>query len=65
MMSVRKDYKHNKINTFMLDNLKTKLKTDKFIWEDPTDEGYAFLLNYDSHPEFKWNTSNRPKNFHK
>ena len=47
MMSVRNPYRKNRINSFMLDQLKENFPGRELVFEDPTDDGWKFIANYD------------------
>jgi hypothetical protein len=47
MMSVRNPYRKNRINSFMIDELKQKFPSHELVFEDPTDDGWKFIANYD------------------
>ena len=59
MMSAK--HKGNHVNTLMMDCLKDNFKTSNFIFEDPTDDGYAFIKKYAPAAEIKWTGGHRPK----
>ena len=46
MMSVRPGYKQNRINSFMIDSLKKNFPGHTLVFEDPTDDGWAFMQKY-------------------
>lgn len=61
MMSVKPGFKHNHVNTHMINCLLSEERSDFIpVFEDPTDDGYAFSKNY-ANAEYKWTTSHRPK----
>jgi hypothetical protein len=61
MMSVRPGYKHNKIQTLMVDYIKNFMPKAKLVFEDPTEDGLNFMWHYAPDAEVKWTIDYRPK----
>lgn len=65
MLSVRPKFKHNRIASFMIDALKDAWPQAEFEFEDPTDDGYLFIKNYDPEMKLRWTNNFRPKEYKK
>jgi hypothetical protein len=63
MMSVKPAYQHNKMNTLMLDSLRDSFPGAKLVFEDPTEDGYAFMKAYAPDAKIRWTIGwdSRPK----
>lgn len=65
MMSVRPEFKRNRINSYMIDALVRKFPSAQLVFEAPTEDGVAYIKGAYPEAKIKWKNNYRPKNWDK